>query len=244
MSNGRALARAMNKATDKPQPRSLAGRVLGSDDLLAEAVKIMLTGLTCALWVLGYAYVNAFYGMFGISVAELDLTLFEYIFRGLFFLVSPDSALRILGILVVFTIVMLLALNSKRLFIEVPLYLLAFAFVLGSSVALGNAMAALQVSMLESGNYGKQAQCILKPDETVAASAAVNAFIESSGVAGNLRFIEKTKLHHHFMVIVGEKDRDRVLNDKWVKSYAIPNDSVVFCTLSAPLQRSVGSFRE
>ena len=93
----------------------LSQRLEISEDLLIEAGKIMTGGIVCAVWVLGYAYVHAFHSMFGIGLHEFDYSLFEYIFRGVFFFISVSTAAWIAVILAVFTVLVLLALHSRRL---------------------------------------------------------------------------------------------------------------------------------
>lgn len=224
------------------RPNTLASRIFTSDDLLIEASKIMLTGFTCAVWVLGYAYAHAFYYMFGIFLSDLELSLFEFIFRGVFFFASLNSLTAIVVILVLFTILVMLAIRSRTLVVEIPLYLVSFALLIGASVILGRQLANDQVRLIEQGVTGRLAHCLMAPS-TDAEQEQINAFLEGQGAEGNLRFIAKSKDHHHFVVLVDEASRAEAAQDRWIKSYAIATDQIRFCSFTAPIGPALGGLR-
>ncbi|MEO1733751.1 MAG: hypothetical protein AAFR45_09025 [Pseudomonadota bacterium] len=227
-----------DQASENGERRGLMARIWSSDDLLAETAKIMIGGLLAASWIFGYSYANSFYGMFGISLFQLEMSLFEFIFRGLFFFISLESATYILIILVAFTGVMLLAHHSRIIIVEIVGYFLAFCLLTGMSISLGSYMASVQAKALENG-AGRVAACAVSAEDSNPREVALQTLIEQAGQNQRLRFIAKDKTNHYFLITPNSAAK---LEDEWVKSYAVPSKNIVFCSVSSPFARSFGGF--
>jgi hypothetical protein len=228
---------------------SLIGRLLRSDETMLEAARIFAGGVLACIAMLGYAYVHAFHATFGLSVSALGYGVFDYLFRGLFFLISPLSALVLFGIMAVFTLLVLAARRVRLVLGEVLLLTAAFAFLVSASIGTGRHMAGAEIRDMLAGQ-GRALLCgMAEPAEGDAEEAAFFRLVETWSDAGRLMFVARDESFIHAAVrpeTGAETDRSGAGGDgdaqipESIRSYAIPLDRTLYCGVHAFLPRAFG----
>lgn len=191
----------------------------------ADFVKIFTSALGVGIVIFGYAYSNAFFRSFGISLFQLDMEWIDILFRGTALIQDVRVAALFLALIIFGS-----ALFSLRHFVGATwrVFLIAisvFGVVLSATLG-GQALGYSHARSIWADGKGKLAFCTIDTTGHPHLSDLSKVLTELA-LQQRLRLILRTKENIYLAPVI-EKVK---INQKTGEAYVIPSKAISFCRI-------------
>lgn len=217
--------------------RSAYEALFRSEDFYIEGFKLTVGGVLGAIAMLGYSYSHGFFGVVGVRPSDLGFGFFDYIFRGLFFLISPATFAIFVFVVFCFVVLALVGYRLKTLFAEIFSLCFAITFLVVCAISGGQFLAASHLRELASGG-GRIAVCVMWPPKNASENQVLFASaVEDLSGKGQLRFIARNE-EQTFLAVV---NKDAIDEKNAIRTITVSSEDGASCSAISTVPRAFGS---